>query len=145
MADNLLEKWRLDYEKRNWLPSDPVSLAHMALDLDAKAAAGPWGACHAGECSCKQVWHPDFPVAVVTSGEWGDEYPAIRYIEGTGMSDTQVEAYMRKLVYGEVGDKLATANAQFIALARTALPVLARAVLAMSHYGVDVDGENSGR
>lgn len=138
MADDYMERVLLKARERPVLPSDPLQLAQMALALDAKAAAGPWNACHDGECPCKQVWHSDFPVAEVTHGDWGDEYPAMRFAENGGLHGTTVEAFMEKMVYGSVGKELATANAQFIALARTALPILARTILAMSHYGVQV-------
>lgn len=123
---------RLDAMLRNRMivPTDPVEAAKMALALAERASAGPWHACHNGECSCKQVWTAEYPVAAVTHGEWGDEYPAIRHVEGRGMSGTTAEAYMEMMTYGSVYDHVAKANAQLIAFARTALPILAAAVLA---------------
>ncbi len=74
----------------------------------------PWGACHKGKCSCKQIWSipADHPVAKVISGKWGDEYPSLRLI-GSSL-DRKAEPYMDIIEYGEVGKDLAEANAEFI-------------------------------
>jgi len=124
-------KQRLGMQKRMVVPTDPVEAANMAIDLAEKATAGPWNACHNGECSCKAVWFADHPVAEITSGEWGDSYPAIRHAEGDGhgMYGTTVEAYLERITYGNVNKETAAANARLIAFARTALPLLAREVL----------------
>ena len=111
------------------VPTDPVEAANMAIDLAEKATPGPWNACRNGECPCKAVWFADHPIAEVTSGEWGDSYPAIRHIEGNGMSGTTVESYIKLTTYGSVNEEVAAANARLIAFARTALPLLAREVL----------------
>lgn len=118
-----------------FVPADPVDMAKMVIALEDAISAGPWHACHEGACSCKQVWTADYPVSEVTHGEWGDEYPALRPIETDGMSGTAVEAYMCRLTYGEIPDSIATANAKFIALARTALPFFAKAFLESQSSG----------
>ena len=80
---------------------------------------GPWKACNDGRCSCKQVWSltDDHPVAEVISGEWGDDYPAIRLTDDQGISGTRAEAYMERIAYGSVKEECAVANARLIAAA----------------------------
>lgn len=79
-------------------------------------SAGPWRACKNGECSCMQVWGNDHPVAIVTSGDWGDDYPAIR-LTGNSSLDQKAEAYMEQITYGSVFPEVAQANARLIAAA----------------------------
>lgn len=88
---------------------------------------GPWHTCRNGKCKCGGVWTRDFPVAEVTRGDWGDEYPAIRHIEGDGMAGTAVEAYMEKMVYGHIEDWFAEAAAKLIAAAPDMYATLERA------------------
>jgi len=92
---------------------------------------GPWSACHKGECSCSLVWTAGHPVAEVTRGKWGDSYPAIRLVEGEGMSGTKAEAYMERMDYGEIDEATAVANARLIAAAPELLEMLTRIEFAM--------------
>lgn len=75
---------------------------------------GPWTVCGDGKCSCKTIHCGDFPIAQVTHGPWGDDYPAIRLV-GTCSLDMKAEAYMEQFAYGEVSEPLARANARLIA------------------------------
>jgi hypothetical protein len=84
---------------------------------NAAFTSGPWGICHNGECSCKSVWCDDHPIAEVVHGAWGDDYPALRFIETDGLSGTAVEAYMEQITYGEIDDATAKANGRLIASA----------------------------
>ena len=77
---------------------------------------GPWSACHNGECSCKAIWCNDHPIAEVTAGKWGDDYPSIRLV-GESSLDLKAEAYMEQMTYGEVPEEEAQANANLIAAA----------------------------
>ena len=61
----------------------------------------------------------DYPVAEVIKGYWGDDYPAIRYVESDGMVNTAVEAYMEQITYGNVSEDQAMANRAFITCAPT--------------------------
>lgn len=76
----------------------------------------PWGACHGGDCKCGQIWSEtdDHPVATVTVGEWGDEYPSLRFVEGTTRLDSKVEAYIERTPYGEVPAPRGAENAKLI-------------------------------
>lgn len=80
-----------------------------------KFSSGPWHACGKGDCCCKQVWCNDHPVAEVTSGEWGDNFPSIRLV-GPSL-DLKAEAFMDQITYGEISEATATANARLIAMA----------------------------
>jgi hypothetical protein len=76
----------------------------------------PWSACHDGECKCSQVWtKDDHPVAIVTKGNWGDDYPSIRLV-GEEL-ERKAEAYMEQINYGTVSNDTAIANTKFIAAA----------------------------
>lgn len=77
---------------------------------------GPWKVCGDGKCSCKTVMSPDFPIAQITHGPWGDDYPAIRLV-GTSSLDTKAEAYLEQITYGDVPEPVARANALLIAAA----------------------------
>lgn len=83
---------------------------------------GPWRECghDRGGCQCGQVWSvaADCPVATVESGEWGDEYPAVREVDG------KCEAYMERIGYGIVPEDAARANARLIAAAPDLLSAL---------------------
>lgn len=82
---------------------------------EVRHTPGPWHACKDGACTCKAVWCADHPIADVTSGEWGDDYPAIRLDqEGIG---AKAEAYMERFVYGSIDPSVAAANARLIAAA----------------------------
>ena len=82
---------------------------------------GPWKACRDGECSCGFIWSTpaDHPVAKVESGEWGDDYPAVRIVPSehslTGTS-FEVTAYMEQIGYGQIDPEVAQQNARLIAL-----------------------------
>ena len=86
-----------------------------------KHTKGPWEACHDGECRCKQVWSrtADHPVAKVLAGEWGDEYPSLRFIDGSCEKSIapKIEAYTEFMAYGEIPEEQAVANAKLIAKA----------------------------
>lgn len=57
------------------------------------------------------------PIAEVTVGKWGDDYPDLRIIDpGIGQ---KVEAFMNQITYGEVSHEEAFANASLIAEAGT--------------------------
>ena len=77
---------------------------------------GPWTACLDGKCQCKFVSCGDHPIAKIESGEWGDEYPAIRLV-GVSSLDYKAEAYMERIPYGGIDPEIAAANARLIALA----------------------------
>lgn len=57
----------------------------------------------------------DYPVAKVTSGDWGDEHPDIRLVGSS--FERRAEAYMVKDVYGSVSEETAKANARLISAA----------------------------
>ncbi|KKN77921.1 hypothetical protein LCGC14_0354860 [marine sediment metagenome] len=77
---------------------------------DDKHTPGPLTVCNRGECTCLQIWCPDHPVAEVTHGDWGDDYPALRFV-GNSSLDHKVEAYMEQITYGSIGRETAKANA----------------------------------
>lgn len=89
-----------------------------------KYTIGPWRACNKGKCVCGQIWSEpaDFPVATVTTGKWGDEYPRIRLTD-----DNKAEAYMEMIEYGEVPKEMAEANAHLIAASPDLLDALKEA------------------
>jgi hypothetical protein len=107
----------------------------------AKAATpGPWRECghKRGGCQCCQVWSlsADAPIAEATRGKWGDDYPSLRFVEGSGgvgSISPQVEAYMEQMTYGEIPDGVGEANAAFIAAANPAV-VLALLRIASGLY-----------
>lgn len=81
----------------------------------------PWGACHDGNCSCGFVWSrtADHPVAKVESGEWGDDYAAVRVTPAErGLTGTsfEVTAYKEQITYGRIDPETARQNALLIAL-----------------------------
>lgn len=94
----------------------------------------PWHACNNGECSCKQVWIAEHPVAKVTSGNWGDDYPSIRLIGSSSLGLT-AEPYMEQITYGEVSEKTAVANARLIATAPELYEVLKKLTERLSQNG----------
>ena len=78
-----------------------------------KHTPGPWHACGNGKCACKLVWSPDYPVAKIESGKWGDDYASIRL---TGESLLlKAEPFMDQITYGEISEDIAEANALLIA------------------------------
>lgn len=91
---------------------------------------GPWTACGNGACPCKQVWSADadYPVVTVNSGKWGDKFPAIRLCEDPGTIGGKAEAYMEEIVYGEIPEDTAKANAVLIAAAPELYEALSKVV-----------------
>lgn len=87
-----------------------------------KFTPGPWHTCNHGECVCRQVWSNTHPIAQVTSGKWGDDYPALK-ITGPSLQQ-KVEAVMEQITYGKVNEKTASANARLIAAAPDLLKAL---------------------
>jgi hypothetical protein len=77
--------------------------------LYEKATHGTWSACGVGECSCKTISASDYPIATFTSGEWGDTFPSVR-LTGDSSLARMAEAYIEKIVYGEVPEAVAEAN-----------------------------------
>lgn len=77
------------------------------------ATPGPWHSCPDDGCKCVMVSCDDYPVAEVTKGKWGDDYPAVRLV-GTSSLDMKAEAYMEQITYGEIDEKTAMANRAFI-------------------------------
>jgi hypothetical protein len=86
---------------------------------------GPWFycGCESGGCSCLTVSGKDAPVAVITGGVWGDDFPSIRLV-GNSSLDLKAEAYMEQISYGEVPMEEAKANARLIAAAPSMLEAL---------------------
>lgn len=88
------------------------------LDLEpikarlAAATPGPWSSCDDNACKCTNVVCADYPIANVTKGKWGDEFPAIRLV-GNAL-ENKAEAYMEMFEYGEVLEHQAMANRAFI-------------------------------
>ncbi len=76
----------------------------------------PWKACHDGDCFCKSVNSDHHPICNVINGEWGDDYPSLRFVEGEseGSIGSKIEAYTEQITYGEIPDEVATANIKFI-------------------------------
>lgn len=104
---------------------------------------GPWKVCGDGDCSCKTVMCGDHPIAVVTHGEWGDEFPSIRLVGPSMMA--RAEAYIERFAYGSVPVETARANALLIAAAPDLLAALHTAVerIAASHFPNKADAEQA--
>jgi len=79
---------------------------------------GPWKIL----ADTNQIWCADYPVAEVTRGKWGDDYPAIRLV-GPSIQ-LKAEPYMDRIEYGEVFEETALANANLIAAAPELLAAL---------------------
>ena len=83
----------------------------------------PWKLCGAdGKHFCGHIWSADGNSHIVTaiSGEWGDHYPSLRFVEGTGGAGSinpKIEAYNEIIAYGEIPEDVAKANARFIVTA----------------------------
>ncbi|MFN6952496.1 MAG: hypothetical protein ACK4NE_07870 [Albidovulum sp.] len=107
-----------DQDVTGGFPNAPTLTDHYGAGVEeagVRHTPGPWHACKDGACTCKVVWCADHPIADVASGEWGDEYPAIRLDqEGIG---AKAEAYLERLVYGSIDPTVAAANARLIAAA----------------------------
>jgi hypothetical protein len=75
-----------------------------------------------------QVGSESGPVATVESGNWGDPYPSLRFVEGTqGSLDPKIESYMDMIVYGSIPPEIAKQRACLI----SASPDLLRALQGM--------------
>jgi hypothetical protein len=109
------------------MANEPTETTELRLLADA-AMAGPWTACgnDRGGCSCGFVFSKpaDTPVAKVTIGAWGDQWPEVRQVEGKNPRrwghppdppSVILEAYMARSDYGEIPEKTGKANAAFIA------------------------------
>lgn len=88
--------------------------------LAEKVKSLPWSACNDGECSCKQISCDDYPIAEVTHGDWGDDYPSIRLIGGS--LDIKAEPYMEQITYGNIPEETATNHARYIVAAANNYP-----------------------
>jgi len=77
---------------------------------------GPW------KILASQIWCADYPVAEVTRGKWGDDYPSIRLVGPSLLQ--KAEPYMDQIEYGEVPKEIARANANLIAAAPDMLEAL---------------------
>ncbi len=86
-----------------------------------------WHACDDGECPCKQIWADDYPVATVSVGKWGNDFPAIRLV-GNSSWEMKAEAYMEQITYGEISEEIAAANIRLIAQAPRMAELLKRMV-----------------
>ena len=96
--------------------SSELAPEQEGVKTEPKFTPGPWHACHDGKCPCATVMAEEFPVATITRGDWGDEYPAIRLV-GESSFDMKAEAYIERITYGCVSDELAAANVRLIASA----------------------------
>lgn len=91
------------------------------LDLEpikarlAAATPGPWSSC-GDKCKCRHVMSNDFPIAEVTKGDWGDDYPSVRLV-GDSSLDLRAEPYMAQITYGNVPAEQFLANRAFISSA----------------------------
>jgi hypothetical protein len=93
----------------------------MSEEADRKPET--WQLCNDGRCPCLTIMARDYPVAKVTCGPWGDDYPAIRLV-GTSSLEMKAEPYMEQITYGEVSKELALSNARLIAAAPDMLQAL---------------------
>lgn len=60
------------------------------------------------------------PIAEVTVGKWGDDFPSLRFLDGDlpgAAIGAKVEAYMEQITYGEVPHEIAFKNGLLIAAA----------------------------
>lgn len=89
---------------------------------ETKHTPGPWSVCGKGKCSCMTIMCADYPVAKVTCGNWGDDYPTVQ-LEG-GLLERKAVAVMEQITYGEVFKETAEANCHLIAAAPEMLAAL---------------------
>lgn len=90
---------------------------------------GPWELCGEGTCCCLTISGKDHPIAKVTVGEWGDEFPNLR-VEGPILA-RQAIPFIDRIAYGNVDRHTAQCNAHLIAAApdlEKALSQLVRAI-----------------
>lgn len=79
---------------------------------ELKATPGPWSFC----CDkCATVMSANHPIADITKGAWGDDYPSLRPMGSELLG--QYEVYMAQITYGDVSPDEAIANALLIAAA----------------------------
>lgn len=70
----------------------------------------PWNAC----CNkCHTIMSAHGPIAKITAGDWGDDYPSIRLVGDSSLS-LKAEPYMAQITYGHVAKETAEANAALI-------------------------------
>ena len=99
----------------------PLDLEELKR-LAKESTPGPWNVCNKGDCSCKAIWCADNPIAEVTVGDWGDDYPSVRLV-GSSL-ELKAEAYMEQITYGTIDEKVAKSNARYIVAAVNSLPAL---------------------
>lgn len=81
--------------------------------METKPTPGPWSYC----CDkCIFVMSNHHPIARVERGKWGDDYPAIRPMDGGSLLG-HYEVYMDQITYGEIDRGEAIANAHLIVAA----------------------------
>ena len=97
--------------------------ARGGVVMSAQHTPGPWHTCRDAKCSCFTVMADDHPIAEVTHGAWGDEYPAVRLV-GDSSFDLKAEAYIERIEYGSVDEAVARANWRLIAAAPDLLAAL---------------------
>lgn len=105
--------------------SRDLSRAAVGARADGGAhTPGPWKRCGAarGGCTCGQVWCPDYPVAIVTRGDWGDGADLRRALRE--LWDHFRHRAFGFLAYGHISDDLAQANACLISAAPDLLSAL---------------------
>jgi hypothetical protein len=89
--------------------------------IEATHSALPWSLCGAdrGGCQCCSIWEGggSHPVCKAERGNWGDDYPSLRFVKDTGGEGSimpKVEAYMEQITYGTIDLDVARANARLI-------------------------------
>ena len=107
---------------------------------EPKFTKGPWHVCSGtksvqGICSCMSISCADHPIATVERGEWGDSYPSLRWVEGTGSIGRKAEAYMELIGYGSIPDEEAVANAHLLSAAPDLLEALKQARIVLGESG----------
>ncbi len=102
-----------------------------------KHSPGPWSTCNNGSCPCGFIWSitADHPVAKVESGEWGDDYPAVKITpteRGLTGTSFEVTANMEQVGYGRIDPEVAQQNAQLIAMSPEMLLLLQQGLVLTS-------------
>ena len=97
----------------------PEKIAELRA-IASRVKSLPWSACDDGKCPCKTIMAADYPIAKISSGDWGDDYPTIR-LEG-GPLDTKAVAVMEQITYGHIPEELALANILYFVSAANTLP-----------------------
>jgi len=103
---------------------------------------GPWRTCD-DDCDCGVITSADCPVATVTSGEWGDEYPAMRQV-GSSL-ENHYQAYIERVVYGNLHADTAKANARLISAAPDLLEALSALLLNIDAGGATLGAMKDAR